>query len=150
VKITVSRPVNGRNGGGNEYIIGENGKELYFSTVREAVNYLADHNYTLQDLRMLNFNLGRGKADAKAPGGRQWLNGKETAEYAGISRTTFYAWIREDRVPFRSHSIAYRIRRFDRADIDKWLESIGREPGTGPVYPRKRKRKEEPMTKSPM
>jgi excisionase family DNA binding protein len=75
----------------------------------------------------------------KAPIGRKWLNGKEAADYAGISRTTFYAWMREGRLPFRCYSIAYRIKRFSQTEIDRWLESIAREPGTGPVYPRKRK-----------
>jgi excisionase family DNA binding protein len=140
MRITVSRPAN--SSGGHGYIIGENGKELCFSTVQEAINFLADHNYTLNDLRILNFNVGRGKAVANAQGGREWLNAREAAEYAGIGHTTLYDWIREDRVPFRSHPIAYRIRKFNRADIDKWLESIGREAGTGPVYPRKRKQKE--------
>jgi excisionase family DNA binding protein len=140
MKITVSRLAN--SSGGHEYILGENGKELCFSTVQEAINFLADHSYTLGDLRRLNFNLGRGKAGAKALGDPKWLNGKEAADYAGISCTTFYAWLREGRLPFRSYPIAYRIKRFDRADIDKWLKSIGREPGKGPVYPRKRKRKE--------
>jgi excisionase family DNA binding protein len=137
VKITISRPAN--SSGGHEYILGENGKVLSFSSVKEAINYLADHNYTLNDLRLLHFNVGRGKVNTKVPGGPKWLNAREAAEYAGIGHTTLYDWIREGRLPFRSHPIAYRIRKFDPCDIDKWLESIGKEPGTGPVYPRKLK-----------
>jgi excisionase family DNA binding protein len=139
MKITVSRPAN--SSGGQEYILGENGKALSFSTVKEAVNYLADRNYTLNDLRGLNFNVGRGRAGApEAPRGPQWLSATEAAIRVGVSRGTLYDWIREGKLPFRSHPIAPNIRKFVPAEIDAWLESIGREPGTGPVYPRKRKK----------
>jgi hypothetical protein len=40
----------------DEYAIGEDGKPLGFPSVREAVNFLADRNWTLADLRELNFN----------------------------------------------------------------------------------------------
>jgi hypothetical protein len=50
VKITVSL-VSGR------YIIGEDGRALSFTTVREAINYLADRNWTIADLRGVDFNL---------------------------------------------------------------------------------------------
>jgi excisionase family DNA binding protein len=75
----------------------------------------------------------------KAPSGRNWLNVKQAAKYAGIGRTTFYDWLREKKVPFPDYPIAYRIRKFDPADIDAWLETVKEEPGTGPVFPRKHK-----------
>jgi excisionase family DNA binding protein len=84
----------------------------------------------------------------RSPSGRAWLNAREAAEYAGIGHTTFYDWIREKKLPFRSYPIAPRIRKFDPADIDAWLESIRQEPGTGPVFPRDRNRKKQEV--SPM
>jgi excisionase family DNA binding protein len=139
MKITVSRPANSPNG--QEYVLGENGKALSFATVKEAINFLADHNYTFNDLRGLEFNVGRGKGGYKKPRDPDWLTGVETAEYADIGRTTLYEWIKEGKLPFRSRSLAPRTRRFYRPDIDRWLKSIGKEAGTGPVFPRKRKQK---------
>jgi excisionase family DNA binding protein len=77
--------------------------------------------------------------NGKVPDDRKWLNAREAADYAGISRTTLYAWIREGRLPFPNYPLAYRIRKFKTADIDAWLKSCEKEAGTGPVYPRKRK-----------
>jgi excisionase family DNA binding protein len=78
-----------------------------------------------------------------SPSGRSWLNAREAAEYAGIGHTTLYDWIREKKLPFRSYPLAPRIRKFDPADIDAWRKSQGREAGTGPVFPRKRKNKKK-------
>jgi excisionase family DNA binding protein len=75
----------------------------------------------------------------KAQSDQKWLNAREAAEYAGISRTTLYVWMREGRLPFPNYPLAYRIRKFKTADIDAWLKSREEEAGTGPVYPRKRK-----------
>jgi hypothetical protein len=50
VKITISV-----HGGG--YALGEDGKALSFSTVRETVNYLVDRNWTAADLREVDFNI---------------------------------------------------------------------------------------------
>jgi hypothetical protein len=55
--ITISRPVNGISFNGDEYALGEEGKALTFDTVREAINFLADLNYTIADLRELDFNM---------------------------------------------------------------------------------------------
>jgi excisionase family DNA binding protein len=79
----------------------------------------------------------------RSPSGKIWLNAKQAAEYAGIGHTTLYDWMREEKLPFRYYPIAYRIRRFDPADIDEWLKSIRREPGTGPVFPRDKKNKKK-------
>jgi excisionase family DNA binding protein len=75
----------------------------------------------------------------RSPSGRKWLNARKAAEYAGIGHTTLYDWIREGKLPFRSYPLAPRIRKFDPADIDRWLDAIKEEAGTGPVFPRKRK-----------
>jgi hypothetical protein len=42
----------------------------------------------------------------RSPSGRKWLNARKAAEYAGIGHTTFYDWIREGKLPFRSYPIA--------------------------------------------
>jgi excisionase family DNA binding protein len=81
----------------------------------------------------------------RTPSGKAWLNAKEAATYAGIGHTTLYDWIREKKLPFASYPLAHHIRKFDPADIDAWLESIREEPGTGPVFPRKRTKQEAPM-----
>jgi excisionase family DNA binding protein len=81
----------------------------------------------------------------RTPSGRTWLNAKQAAEYAGIGHTTLYDWIREKKLPFASYPLAPRILRFDPADIDTWLKSRRQEPGTGPVFPRDRKKQEAPM-----
>jgi hypothetical protein len=57
MRITVSCPVNGISINRDEYALDENGKALSFDTVREAVNYLADRNFKLADLRVLDFNI---------------------------------------------------------------------------------------------
>jgi excisionase family DNA binding protein len=138
MKITISQRINSAGRNEDEYILGENGKALSFTTVKEAINFLADHNYTLNDLRRLEFNIGRGKVGRTIPDDQR-LTATEAAKYAGISRTTLYGWIREGKLPFRSYPLAPRIRKFDPADIDAWLESRSKGPGTGPVFPRKRK-----------
>lgn len=55
--VTISRPVNGISINGDEYALDEDGKALAFDTVREAINFLADLNYTIGDLRGLDFNM---------------------------------------------------------------------------------------------
>jgi hypothetical protein len=57
MRITVSRPVNGIPGKYNEYVLGIDGTPLVFTTVHEAVNYLADRNWTIDDLREADFNM---------------------------------------------------------------------------------------------
>jgi hypothetical protein len=57
VKITIS--LQEKRGGviWDEYALDGNGKELGFPTVKAAVNYLADRNWTIADLREINFNM---------------------------------------------------------------------------------------------
>jgi hypothetical protein len=57
MKITISRPVMGINGRQNEPIVGLDGKELSFPTVKETINFLADRNCTIEDLRELDFDI---------------------------------------------------------------------------------------------
>jgi excisionase family DNA binding protein len=75
----------------------------------------------------------------RTPDNQKWLNVTQAAKYAGIGRTTLNDWIREGRIPFTFYRQAGRVKKFKTADIDAWLESIKEGPGTGPVYPRKRK-----------
>jgi hypothetical protein len=39
-----------------EYALDDRGNSLCFSTVKEAVNYLADRNWKIEDLREVDFN----------------------------------------------------------------------------------------------
>lgn len=57
MKITISGPVLRNGVPVNEYALDENGNALAFNTVREAINYLADRNWTIADLRDLDFNV---------------------------------------------------------------------------------------------
>jgi hypothetical protein len=57
MKITISRPVNGISLNGDEDLLDEEGKLIAFDAVREAVNFLADRNCTIGDLRELDFNM---------------------------------------------------------------------------------------------
>jgi hypothetical protein len=57
MKITISRPINGISVNGDEYAVGEDGKALAFDTVKEAINFLADHDCMIEDLRELDFNI---------------------------------------------------------------------------------------------
>jgi hypothetical protein len=61
VKITISRPINGISINGDEYALDENGNALAFDTVKEAVNFLADNNFTINDLREMDFNIEKEK-----------------------------------------------------------------------------------------
>jgi hypothetical protein len=54
--ITVSRPITGVVNR-DEYITAGGGKAVKFETVKKAINFLADLNYTIADLRELDFNL---------------------------------------------------------------------------------------------
>ncbi len=45
---------------------------------------------------------------------------KETAEYIGVSDQTIYAWVRQKIIPHQK--LGKRMIRFDRAQIDRWLE----------------------------
>jgi predicted DNA-binding transcriptional regulator AlpA len=73
---------------------------------------------------------------------KKWLTVKEAIQYSGLCRSSFHKWIREGKLPFSTYLPAPRMRKILRHDIDVWLESCRREAGTGPVYPRKRKKKE--------
>jgi excisionase family DNA binding protein len=83
----------------------------------------------------------------RSPSGRAWLNVTEAAKYAGIGRTTLNEWIRDGKLPFASYPLAHRIRKFDPSDIDAWIKSCKQEAGTGPVFPRDKKKKGAPMKK---
>jgi hypothetical protein len=61
MKITVSRPINGMGINGDEFILGEDGNALEFDTVKEAVNFLADNNFTINDLRRMDFNVEKAE-----------------------------------------------------------------------------------------
>jgi hypothetical protein len=56
MKITISRPIEGISLNGREYALGDDGKALAFTSVQEAINFLADRNYTIDDLRELDFS----------------------------------------------------------------------------------------------
>jgi len=51
--ITVTRTA----GTVTEHLYGEDDKELSFNTFKEALKYLADRNYTVQELVELDFNI---------------------------------------------------------------------------------------------
>jgi hypothetical protein len=58
MKVTISRPVNaGGYAPRNRYITDENGKALEAGSVKEAINFLADRNYTINDLREVDFHV---------------------------------------------------------------------------------------------
>jgi hypothetical protein len=57
MKITISQPINGISLNGDEYLLDESGEALVFETMKEAVNFLADRNLTIDDLRELDFNV---------------------------------------------------------------------------------------------
>jgi hypothetical protein len=63
MKITISRPANSINVSGDKYVLGEDGKPLSFATVKEAVNYLADRNYTMANLREIDFTIEEDEND---------------------------------------------------------------------------------------
>jgi hypothetical protein len=62
--ITVSRPVNGVGVSADEYLTAEGGETVRFETVKKAINFLADRNYAIAELRELDFNL---EEDGAAP-----------------------------------------------------------------------------------
>jgi hypothetical protein len=65
--VTISRPVNGISANGDEYALDEAGELLEFGSVKEAVNFLADLNYTIKELRELDFNIEReGEEEARS------------------------------------------------------------------------------------
>jgi hypothetical protein len=57
MKITISRPVNGISLNGDEYLMDAGGNAMTFDTVRGAVNFLADRNWTLADICGLDFEI---------------------------------------------------------------------------------------------
>jgi hypothetical protein len=57
MRITISLPVNGIPLNGGEYALGEDGKALAFDTVKEAINFLADRNWAISDVRGLDWNI---------------------------------------------------------------------------------------------
>ena len=54
--ITISRPINGISINGDEYLLDESDKPLVFETVKEAVRFLAEHNFTITDLLDIDFH----------------------------------------------------------------------------------------------
>jgi hypothetical protein len=63
VRITVSRPVDRRGLLWEEVLLGDDGKPLSFTAAREGINYLADRNFTIENLRELDWNIEE-EADA--------------------------------------------------------------------------------------
>jgi hypothetical protein len=56
--ITISRPINGISINGSEYLLdGDTGEAIKFSTVKEALGYLAARNYSPRDLLDVDFNV---------------------------------------------------------------------------------------------
>jgi len=55
--ITVSRPINGISINGDEYLLGEDGKPLFFDSIDDAHKYFHDRNFTLAQLLYFNFNI---------------------------------------------------------------------------------------------
>jgi hypothetical protein len=47
---------------GDKYALGEDGKALAFGTVKEAINFLADRNWTIWDLREIDWHF-EGEAE---------------------------------------------------------------------------------------
>jgi hypothetical protein len=45
----------------DEYVLGADGRKLVFPAVKAAINYLADRNWTIEDLRKLEFNAEEAK-----------------------------------------------------------------------------------------
>jgi hypothetical protein len=66
MKITISAPINGISLNGDEYALDEDGKALAFDTVKEAINFLADRNWDIEDLRKLDFNVEETEHEQKA------------------------------------------------------------------------------------
>jgi hypothetical protein len=56
MRITISRLINGISINGEEYALGADGKALAFGTVKEAINFFANHNYAIDDLRELDWH----------------------------------------------------------------------------------------------
>ena len=61
-RVTVSLPVSIPGIGGDSYLLGAEGKALSFSTVKEALIYLARRNWTTADLTLLDFNIEEAEA----------------------------------------------------------------------------------------
>ena len=53
--VTISRPINGISINGNEYVLDEKGTVLEFLTFNDALEYLVNRNYTLQDILKCKF-----------------------------------------------------------------------------------------------
>jgi hypothetical protein len=56
MKITISRPICGISINGDEDLLDEDGELLEFDTVKEAIQFFADHNFTITDLLSLDFH----------------------------------------------------------------------------------------------
>jgi hypothetical protein len=56
MRITVSRPINGISINGDECLLDESGELLEFETMRDALRFLAEHNFTLIDLSEFDFH----------------------------------------------------------------------------------------------
>ena len=63
MNITISRPVNGIRVNDDEYVLDdeyvtdETGRPLEFETVKEAIRFFAERNYTIADLLEMDFNI---------------------------------------------------------------------------------------------
>ncbi len=55
------------------------------------------------------------------PSNKKWLNAAEAAELLGVPRSTLYAYIRDERVPFTR--LSPRVIRFDQSELASWLEA---------------------------
>jgi hypothetical protein len=56
--ITISRTINGISINGDEYLVGDDGETpLEFETIKDLVVFLLEHNFTLAEVRELNFNM---------------------------------------------------------------------------------------------
>jgi hypothetical protein len=55
--ITISRPIEGISINGDEWLLDDSGNPLGFETMNEAIQFFADHNFSIEDLLGLNFHV---------------------------------------------------------------------------------------------
>ncbi len=53
---------------------------------------------------------------------RQILSVAELAEYLRVSRHTVYQWINDSKLPFGYYKLCRSVR-FDKCEVDRWLET---------------------------
>ena len=58
----------------------------------------------------------------KARERREMMTVRELANYIKVSRHTIYQWINESRLPFAYYKHDRAVR-FDRRDVDEWLDT---------------------------